>query len=704
MRRIFFFITILLAAVFWSFAENHNDSIKTLKEVVVSARQKIVKTEGAITDIKISGTPYANLGALADMLPLLPGFVNKGNGIEVNGNGKPVFILDGRELRNESELSTISSDNIKSIRIDKTPNAQYAGRVNAVVYIFTKKSMNDYLFLQAFNEMKIRRKFSEGPALNARAQYKKFTTTFYYDFSHSNTLTKETYFRNISNSQSSDIPLFTLDQNRELNSLGNTHYLNWTAEYAINSQNYIGVYYHGDYDFTRIRETGNTEALFQNEKTVLPFSAYEKSNSNLSSFSAMYSYNKGNNKLNITQDIAFRGTPASKNTIEGDENSEVAYNSQSDYKLYTNNVRYNTVLPYKIGMVAGTIFNCVQSKYMLSYSPNNANTATYNSISNVSEYNPQLYAAFGKQIGKFYVSLGMRYEYTYRGIVNTQANSKENNYNQYYSNLLPWVSVQYQNESGLNLYGQYTNKSLQPTFSQINSGLIYHDPFSYQNGNPELKTSFTQNLIIGGSFKNIEADIKYTATRNVIESIESQFEPASPIVKQYAINIPRFSEWRFTLGYSLSIGKVDLYASGCLVQPNAVIPIHGVDQKRNKTTFDWDANMTYQPLDWLSFYSSINYQGDREYITTFQYAANNWKAGMNMTLFDNRLKITLEAHDILNKAHYNNLICSYENIQWGTRGTNDIRGVRLLVSYTIFNKRVQSQTSRGNEELIQRTD
>lgn len=679
------------------------DTVVTLKEVVVSARQNVVTTNGAVTHIRIAGTPYANLGTLADMLPMIPGFVNKGSGIEVSGNGKPVFILDGREIRNESELATISADNIKSIRIDKTPDAQYAGLVNATVQIFSKKNLNDYLFLQAINEMNVRRRLSEGPALNARAQYRGFTSTFYYDFSHSQSLIKETYFRNITDNLNTVSPLFSLNQNRELHTQGNTHYLNWMGEYTFNSHHRLGLYYHGNYDFSRLREVGNTNARLRDTLTILPFNATEKNKHGLSSFTVMYTFNKGSHRLNVTQDVAFRDTPSSKTTIEGDDSSEVAYSSHSRYKLYTTNIRYSTALPYRIGMSAGLTFNCVHSNYNLSYLSNSDNIPAYYSGSNVSEYIPQAYVALGRQFGHIYLSSGLRYEYTYRGVVNTKAIAQENNYSQHYSNLLPWMLIKYQHKSGLDLYGQYTQKSIQPSFTQINSGLIYHDPFSYQCGNPELKTAFTRDVKIGGSYRNVEANIIYTTTRNVIESVESQMQPSSPIVKQFAINFPRFTEWRYTLGYSLSIGKVDLYASGGIVQPYITVPINGIEQKRNMTTFDWDANITYQPLDWLSFYSSINYQGDREYITTFQYAAHNWKAGVNMTLLDSRLKFTIEARDILNKAHYNNLICSYNNIQWGTRGTNDLRGIRFLMSYTIFNKRIQSQTSRGNEDLIQRT-
>jgi len=66
-------------------------------------------------------------------------------------------------------------------------------------------------------------------------------------------------------------------------------------------------------------------------------------------------------------------------------------------------------------------------------------------------------------------------------------------------------------------------------------------------------------------------------------------------------------------------------------------------------------------------------------------------------------RINLAVNDILGKANYNNILYHFNSIDWGTRGKNDMRGVELTISYTIFNKEVSVRTSRKNESIIQRT-
>jgi len=88
-----------------------------------------------------------------------------------------------------------------------------------------------------------------------------------------------------------------------------------------------------------------------------------------------------------------------------------------------------------------------------------------------------------------------------------------------------------------------------------------------------------------------------------------------------------------------------------------------------------------------------------------QRSVQNWNLGMNASfLKNNRLKVTLEILDILHKANYNNMTDYYDNILSGTRGTNDMRGVRLRMSYTLFNKPVKIRTSRENIDVIRRVE
>ena len=72
-----------------------------------------------------------------------------------------------------------------------------------------------------------------------------------------------------------------------------------------------------------------------------------------------------------------------------------------------------------------------------------------------------------------------------------------------------------------------------------------------------------------------------------------------------------------------------------------------------------------------------------------QKSIHSWNMGAAASLLKNRLNINLAINDILGKANYNNILYHFNNVDWGTRGKNDMRGVELTISYTIFNKEVK---------------
>ena len=78
-------------------------------------------------------------------------------------------------------------------------------------------------------------------------------------------------------------------------------------------------------------------------------------------------------------------------------------------------------------------------------------------------------------------------------------------------------------------------------------------------------------------------------------------------------------------------------------------------------------------------------------------------AGLQANLLDDCLSITLTVTDILHKANYNNLDYRYMNTREGTYGSNDMRGICLSLSYSLFNQNLKVKGSRNDQEVINRT-
>ena len=54
-------------------------------------------------------------------------------------------------------------------------------------------------------------------------------------------------------------------------------------------------------------------------------------------------------------------------------------------------------------------------------------------------------------------------------------------------------------------------------------------------------------------------------------------------------------------------------------------------------------------------------------------------------------------------GNYNNLDYRYMNTREGTYGSNDMRGISLSLSYSLFNQDLKVKGSRNDQEVINRT-
>ena len=114
-----------------------------LGEVVVKGARPTYKltTEGIKTDVE--GTLLSKVGTANEVLQNLPGVQKKGTSVEVFGKGTPLIYINGRQMRNESELAQLSSENIQSVELITNPGAKYKADVESVILIKTKRPQGE---------------------------------------------------------------------------------------------------------------------------------------------------------------------------------------------------------------------------------------------------------------------------------------------------------------------------------------------------------------------------------------------------------------------------------------------------------------------------------------------------------------------------------------------------------------------------------
>lgn len=118
---------------------------RLLEEVVVRGHRPAYKLTGEGLQTSVQGTVLSKLGTAEDVLAHVPGMQKKGEAYEVFGKGTPVIYINGREMRNPSELDQLKSEDIKSVELITHPGAKYDASVKAVVKIVTKAAVGEGL-------------------------------------------------------------------------------------------------------------------------------------------------------------------------------------------------------------------------------------------------------------------------------------------------------------------------------------------------------------------------------------------------------------------------------------------------------------------------------------------------------------------------------------------------------------------------------
>lgn len=125
---------------------------KVLGEVVVkSLLPKTILKNGGMTTT-VAGSILEKAGTMEHLLDRIPNVSAQNGNIKVFGRGEPIIYINGRQMRDRSELDRLSSDNIKSVEVISNPGARYAASTKAVIRITTKKMLGDGFGFDATTE------------------------------------------------------------------------------------------------------------------------------------------------------------------------------------------------------------------------------------------------------------------------------------------------------------------------------------------------------------------------------------------------------------------------------------------------------------------------------------------------------------------------------------------------------------------------
>lgn len=526
---------------------------KVLGEVVVkSSLPKTILKNGGMTTT-VAGSVLEKAGTMEHLLDRIPNVSAQNGNIKVFGRGEPIIYINGRQMRDRSELDRLSSDNIKSVEVIANPGARYAASTKAVIRITTKKIRGDGFGFDATTEGSYDEKKNAGGYARLNLYYRR----------NGLELGAYAYGSKQSSPDEKDLQQMTyLD--KTLNQQDRTRWKNKTetfssrlnASYQFDDNNSLGA----SISFLRnpkLQTDGKTEGSVLRDEVLTETTTYIRSefgqNSNWSSnvyyvgkvgklgidFNTDWFWSKGNNKNNIDEHYQ-------------EVNSEI-----QNQLVSSTTSKYNRLIASKM-VLSYPLFGgdlSVGGEYSFTNRNTNyaiiPNTLADNVIDCIKEGMASAFVTYNRDFGKLNMEAGLRYEnvdFKYYDDGKYMAEQSKT-YGEWFPSLslsMPIGNVQMQLS-----YAADINR---PNYWVLRSGVQYSNHYTYETGNPFLVSEISRNISYDLAYKWLTFNLTYEHVSDPIYQTVEIYKDNATIGLMRMINGKSYNNVTSTLNLQPTFG------------------------------------------------------------------------------------------------------------------------------------------------------
>ena len=526
---------------------------KVLGEVVVkSSLPKTILKNGGMTTT-VAGSVLEKAGTMEHLLDRIPNVSAQNGNINVFGRGEPIIYINGRQMRDRSELDRLSSDNIKSVEVIANPGARYAASTKAVIRITTKKIRGDGFGFDATTEGSYDEKKNAGGYARLNLYYRR----------NGLELGAYAYGSKQSSPDEKDLQQMTyLD--KTLNQQDRTRWKNkaetfssrLNASYQFDNNNSLGA----SISFLRnpkLQTDGKTEgSVLRDEvltETNTSFRSEFGQNSNWSSnvyyvgkvgklgidFNTDWFWSKGNNKNNIDEHYQ-------------EVNSEI-----QNQLVSSTTSKYNRLIASKM-VLSHPLFGgdlSVGGEYSFTNRNTNyaiiPNTLADNVIDRIKEGMASAFVTYNRDFGKLNMEAGLRYEnvdFKYYDNGKYMAEQSKT-YGEWFPSLslsMPIGNVQMQLS--------YAADIDRPNYWVLRSGVQYSNHYTYETGNPFLVSEISRNTSYDLAYKWLTFNLTYEYVSDPIYQTVEMYKDNTTIGLMRMINGKSYNNVTSTLNLQPTFG------------------------------------------------------------------------------------------------------------------------------------------------------
>ncbi|MBR4828207.1 MAG: TonB-dependent receptor [Muribaculaceae bacterium] len=675
--------------------------VTKLHETVVTTSKMQIERDGANYTLRnLGGTIMGNAGNAIDLLRWTPGVIVDANETVslIGRSGETEVYVDNRRVLANSELKSISSQNIKRVEVIREPDAQYASNVGSVIKVFTHSPVKDHLGASLTNVLDIKRKVSNTTTLTLDGKYKKMSGNASFSYGRLNTEVSSLGVTKIAD-ENDGTWLYNKADMSSSTSGGDRYTVFAGMNYALTPKSVIGAQYNGTFYQVDINEQ-----IRQTMVQRLYGSKQMTDRVTRNSTSASYLWQRNDNsQLLVIADYASMRQKDAQNLREflmvfnSDNYASVAENTILKHYLVVNSNDYDIV-------TATAMYNFVSrgwnNKMGIEWGhTGSTGTVLLNEVSQTCKRDNDwsgLYYTLSKSWDKWRMNAGLRYEYDY-----TRTDVEGTSLNKTYHNLLPNASVGLQLSPDIDLSLYYRRTLRRPSYNELRSTHNYINSYQYSTGNPFLRPTITDHFALNANLKGFTASLSYSLMDNATQRIMVHL--GSGAVLEYPINIMLFRAWSLDLGYNYSNSWLNLNVQSSATLPHTTYPYFDIIRTESSPFASINVNAQFTVA--RRYLIGCNLFGSTPWISGFSKNASI--VGLNLsartTLCQGRLLLGVNLNDLFQRSMSPWTKTRYLNVYNETHTGYDIRGISLMARWTFNTISNPFKKRSGNDATLQRT-
>lgn len=641
--------------------------VQALQEVVVQGTHPVVFMKGNALVTDVQNSLLSKAGSASDVLARIPRVSKSKDKFVVFGKGTPLIYINGRLVRDNTELEQLNSTDIKHVELLTTPGAQYDASVKSVIRIKTVKRQGDGFSFD------VRSSYyqSENTDLieQANVNYRHAGLDLFGSFDYRLNRTEQ-----ISSVEQETNTSSLWQQHNTMQMNGQTEKMSGTFgfNYQTNDNHSFGARYQMlGYPSSYV----NTDILSKVEKNNDFYDQWSSNGIENRDYSLGHQLNlyytgtAGKLGIDVNADYYKSDYDATNNTSEQSQ-------EQDDRQIAALNQVKNEMCAGKV------VFTYPIWKGQLSfggeytYSNRDNNYLSRNesyvpsSCSNISENYIGAFTSYDVQLPFGMLSAGIRYEHV--DFEYSEDKQKIDAQSKNFDNVFPTLSFATQ-------FGQvqaqlsYAATIQRPSYADLSNNVFYINRFTLQQGNPYLLPSITHDISLNAMWKYFQFMLSYQQKKDEIFTWSTQTEANPELSTISYINFDRMPTLNAFLGASPTIGFWSpMYGVGVSKQ---WVNVHTdlADLELKKPALNVMLNNTFTlPENFLinldfTFQGKGNYQNI--YMMKNMYILN---FAISKSFFNDALNVELRGNDLFHQQKdasrvYMNRLTAYQANSYDSR-------------------------------------